>query len=59
VKSYFGQLSEINNELGLTVSEITLQIIMQLPTLFKITRDEPTKMNGRSLSVQSMKRLCP
>ena len=41
VKSYFSQLSEINNELGLPVSEITLQIIMQLPDVVKITRDEP------------------
>lgn len=41
VKSYFSQLSEINNELGLTVSELTMQIIMQLPDVVKITRDEP------------------
>lgn len=41
VKSYFNQLSEINKELGLTVSELTIQIIMQLPDVVKITRDEP------------------
>jgi uncharacterized protein (TIGR00255 family) len=41
VKSYFTQLSEINNELGLKVSELTMQIIMQLPDVVKITRDEP------------------
>ena len=40
VKSYFNQLSEISKELGLPVSEITLQIIMQLPEVVKITRDE-------------------
>lgn len=40
VKSYFNQLSEISKELGLQVSEITLQIIMQLPEVVKITRDE-------------------
>ena len=40
VKSYFSQLSEISNELGLPVSERTLQIIMQLPEVVKTTRDE-------------------
>ena len=41
VKSYFNQLSELSNELGLPVGEITLQIIMQLPEVVKTTRDEP------------------
>jgi len=41
VKSYFSQLSDINRELNLTVSELTMQIIMQLPDVVKITRDEP------------------
>jgi len=41
VKSYFSQLSEINNELKLPVSELTLQIIMQLPDVVKTSRDEP------------------
>ena len=41
VKSYFSQLSELSNELGLPVSELTLQIIMQLPEVVKTTRDEP------------------
>jgi uncharacterized protein (TIGR00255 family) len=41
VKSYFSQLSEINHELGLPISELTMQIIMQLPDVVKITRDEP------------------
>src|SRR5665647_2425794 len=41
VKSYFAQLSELSNELGLPVGEITLQIIMQLPEVVKTSRDEP------------------
>jgi uncharacterized protein (TIGR00255 family) len=41
VKSYFNQLSEINQELQLPVTELTLQIIMQLPDVVKTTRDEP------------------
>lgn len=41
VKSYFNQLSEINRELQLPVTELTLQIIMQLPDVVKTTRDEP------------------
>ncbi|MCX6240039.1 MAG: YicC family protein [Bacteroidia bacterium] len=41
VKSYFSQLSELSNELGLPVSELTLQIIMQLPEVVKTSRDEP------------------
>ena len=41
VKGYFSQLSELSNELGLPVTEHTLQIIMQLPDAVKITRDEP------------------
>jgi uncharacterized protein (TIGR00255 family) len=41
VKGYFGQLSDLSNELGLPVSERTLQIIMQLPEVVKTTRDEP------------------
>ncbi len=40
VKSYFNQLSEISKELKLPVSELTLQIIMQLPEVVKTTRDE-------------------
>lgn len=40
VKSYFNQLSEISKELQIPVSEVTLQIIMQLPEVVKITRDE-------------------
>ena len=40
VKSYFKQLSEISRELELPVSELTLQIIMQLPEVVKTTRDE-------------------
>jgi len=40
VKSYFNQLSEINKELNLPVTELTLQVIMQLPEVVKITRDE-------------------
>ena len=40
VKSYFKQLTEINNELQLPLTELTLQIIMQLPDVVKTTRDE-------------------
>ena len=40
VKSYFKQLSEISRELEIPVSEVTLQIIMQLPEVVKTTRDE-------------------
>jgi uncharacterized protein (TIGR00255 family) len=40
VKSYFNQLSEINKVLQLPVTELTLQIIMQLPDVVKTTRDE-------------------
>ncbi len=40
VKSYFSQLSEISKELEIPISEITLQIIMQLPEVVKMTRDE-------------------
>jgi uncharacterized protein (TIGR00255 family) len=40
VKSYFNQLSEINKDLQLPVTELTLQIIMQLPDVVKTTRDE-------------------
>jgi len=40
VKSYFKQMSEINNDLQLPVTELTLQIIMQLPEVVKTTRDE-------------------
>ena len=40
VKSYFSQLSEISKELQIPVSELTLQIIMQLPEVVKATRDE-------------------
>jgi len=40
VKSYFSQLSEISKELQIPVSEVTLQIIMQLPEVVKTTRDE-------------------
>ena len=41
VKSYFSQLSELSNELGLPVNEHILPIIMQLPDVVKTTRDEP------------------
>jgi len=41
VKSYFAQLSELSNELGLPVNEHILPIIMQLPDVVKTTRDEP------------------
>ena len=41
VKSYFDQLSELCNELGLPVNEHILPIIMQLPDVVKTTRDEP------------------
>jgi uncharacterized protein (TIGR00255 family) len=41
VKSYFNQLSQISNELQIPVSEVTLQIIMQLPEVVKTTREEP------------------
>jgi len=41
VKSYFNQLSELSNELGLPVNEHILPIIMQLPDVVKVTRDEP------------------
>lgn len=41
VKSYFAQLSELCNELGLPVNEHILPIIMQLPDVVKTTRDEP------------------
>ncbi len=40
VKSYFKQLSDISRELEIPVSELTLQIIMQLPEVVKTTRDE-------------------
>jgi uncharacterized protein (TIGR00255 family) len=40
VKSYFNQLSEINKVLQLPVTELTLQIIMQLPDVVETTRDE-------------------
>ena len=41
VKSYFNQLSELSNELGLPVNEHILPIIMQLPEVVKTSRDEP------------------
>jgi len=41
VKSYFSQLSELCNDLGLPVNEHILPIIMQLPDVVKVTRDEP------------------
>ena len=41
VKSYFAQLSELCNELGLPVNEHILPVIMQLPDVVKTTRDEP------------------
>jgi len=40
VKSYFSQLSEINSDLKLPVTELTMQIIMQLPDVIKTTREE-------------------
>ncbi|HEY3389570.1 MAG TPA: DUF1732 domain-containing protein, partial [Prolixibacteraceae bacterium] len=40
-KSYFAQLSELSNELGIPVNEHILPIIMQLPDVVKTTRDEP------------------
>jgi uncharacterized protein (TIGR00255 family) len=40
VKSYYKQLAEINKEFQLPVTELTLQIIMQLPDVVKTTRDE-------------------
>ncbi len=40
VKSYFSQLTDISKDLHLPISELTLQIIMQLPEVVKITRDE-------------------
>lgn len=40
VKSYFSQLSEISTELGVPINEHTLQIIMKLPEVIKMTRDE-------------------
>ncbi len=50
VKSYFGQLSEINFELGLNVSELTMQMIMQLPDVVKITREEPDESEWKIIS---------
>jgi uncharacterized protein (TIGR00255 family) len=41
VKSYFAQLSELSIELGLPVNEHILPVIMQLPDVVKVTRDEP------------------
>jgi uncharacterized protein (TIGR00255 family) len=41
VKSYFAQISELSIELGLPVNEHILPIIMQLPDVVKVTRDEP------------------
>jgi len=50
VKSYFSQLSEINFELGLNVSELTMQMIMQLPDVVKITREEPDESEWKIIS---------
>ena len=50
VKSYFSQLSEINKELGLDVSELTMQIIMQLPDVVKTTRDEPDENEWKTIT---------
>jgi len=49
VKSYFSQLSALNAELGLPVSELTLQIIMQLPEVVKTTRDEPDETEWKKI----------
>jgi uncharacterized protein (TIGR00255 family) len=40
VKSYFSQLSAISTDLGVPINEHTLQIVMQLPEVVKMTRDE-------------------
>ena len=40
VKSYFSQLSAISADLGVPINEHTLQIVMQLPEVVKMTRDE-------------------
>lgn len=40
VKSYYRQLSEISGELGLTMNESALQIIMGLPEVVKTEREE-------------------
>ena len=47
VKSYFSQLSELSNELGLPVNEHILPIIMQLPDVVKTTRDEPDENESK------------
>jgi len=49
VKSYFSQLSEISKELQIPVSEVTLQIIMQLPEVVKTTRDEPDENEWKTI----------
>ena len=49
VKSYFSQLSEISKELQIPVSEVTLQIIMQLPEVVKTTRDEPDENEWKNI----------
>lgn len=51
VRSYFSQLSELNYELGLNVSELTMQMIMQLPDVVKISREEPDENEWKIISV--------
>lgn len=50
VKSYFNQLSEISKELQIPVSEVTLQIIMQLPEVVKTTREEPDEDDWNTIT---------
>ncbi len=50
VKSYFNQLSEISKELQIPVSEVTLQIIMQLPEVVKTTREEPDENDWNTIN---------
>lgn len=40
VKNYYAQISSISTELGLSVNERTLQMIMLLPDVVKTTREE-------------------
>ena len=51
VKSYFSQLAEISNDLKIPVSELTLQIVMQLPEVVKITRDELNEEEWKTILI--------
>ena len=49
IKSYYNQLREISNDLGIMVNERTLQAIMQLPDVVKTNREEPDENEWKTI----------